>query len=209
MNKIFEFALIGFKQPTIGLQRCIALLRGIYVVSFCFIFRRNVKIQLPFYVYQKVTITGPGKVRIGGSCSVYPNDFHGLSINTCTPQAEVKIGNHGSIGGLTINCHDRVTIGDRFISAKTLVQDSFFHYTDEVKSKLKNCGWCKAGPIVIGNNVWLGAQSYVLKGTKLGTDCVVSNGSVCFEKMINEFQLCACNPVKRTLSIEHLQKLRQ
>lgn len=187
----------------------IALIRG----TFCILCHRaslkNVKIRFPFYVYQKVTIKGIGKVRIGRSCSVYPNDFHGLAIITCTPQAEVTIGSHGSIGGLTIICHVSVTIGECFMSAKSLVQDTLFQHSHEVKSKLKNKEWHRAEPVVIGDNVWLGAQSYVLKGSKIGMDSVLANSSVCFEKHANNFQLCIGNPVERTLSIKHLLRLRQ
>ena len=206
--RIFNKIKRAKQKPTSVLPVLIALIRGTFCILYHRVFQKNVKIRFPFYVYQKVTIKGIGKVRIGRSCSVHPNDFHGLAVITCTPHAEVTIGSHGSIGGLTIICHDSVTIGERFMTAKSLVQDTLLHHSHEVKSKLKNKLWHQAAPVVIGDNVWLGAQSYVLKGSKIGMDSVLANGSVCFEKHVNNFQLCAGNPVKRTLSIEHLLRLR-
>ena len=44
--------------------------------------------------------------------------------------------------------------------------------------RLRNEGWEDAQPIVIGNNVWIGAQSIVLGGVTIGDNCVIAAGSV-------------------------------
>lgn len=36
----------------------------------------------------------------------------------------------------------------------------------------------KTTPIVIGNNVWIGANSIILRGTSIGNNCVVGAGCV-------------------------------
>lgn len=36
----------------------------------------------------------------------------------------------------------------------------------------------QTSPIVIGNNVWIGANTLILRGTTIGDNCVVAGGSV-------------------------------
>ena len=36
----------------------------------------------------------------------------------------------------------------------------------------------KTAPITIGNNVWIGANTLILRGTTIGDNCVVAGGSV-------------------------------
>lgn len=36
----------------------------------------------------------------------------------------------------------------------------------------------KSGSVIIGENTWIGANSIILKGTKLGSNCVVGAGSI-------------------------------
>ena len=39
-------------------------------------------------------------------------------------------------------------------------------------------GGYKASPVSIGNNVWVGANSVILRGVEIGDNCVVAAGTV-------------------------------
>ena len=90
-----------------------ALLRGTFTVFYYRLFNRRVRIAFPFFMYETFRVSGPGKVFIGGSCSIYPNMFDGVSIVTLDQNAEVHIGVNCSLGGVTIRCRERIEIGDR------------------------------------------------------------------------------------------------
>lgn len=42
--------------------------------------------------------------------------------------AEVRIGQRCDLGGLTINCHNKITVGDQLLSANALIEDRFLNY---------------------------------------------------------------------------------
>lgn len=66
-------------------------------------------------------------------------------------------------------------IGDNVLLAPNVGLYTVGHPLD---SGLRNEGWEDAQPIVIGNNVWIGAQSIVLGGVTIGDNCVIAAGSV-------------------------------
>lgn len=67
-------------------------------------------------------------------------------------------------------------IGDNCrIAAGTIIIDYNGHL---VNSNNRTVGCDKPESITIGNNVWLGTNSIVLKGTIIGDNCIVTAGSV-------------------------------
>jgi len=149
---------------------------------------------------------GPGRVFIDANCSVALSIFKGLTIVTLSDAAVVMIGKNCNLQGLTICCRNRVEIGGETITAISLIQDSFFVNSDEVKSKYK-IYLAEQGEVVIGKNAWLSGDVIVLGGSRIGEDCVLSVGSVCKDIKINSYSLASGNPVKKGLPIENLMKL--
>lgn len=185
-----------------------ALIRGTaYAAYFRIAARGSVVIRLPFLAYERVSITGPGRVEIGPFCAVYPNVFRGLNIVTVTPAARVTIGRGCSLGGLTIRAARSVAVGDRTRTAYSLVQDTLFCASGAVKSA--NPHRDLAAPIVIGHNVWLASASCVLSGTSIGDDSVVSQGACTVGARIGALTLAAGNLHERTLPIRGLMRLRR
>lgn len=83
----------------------------------------------------------------------------------------------------TIICSKRISLGTRMlISWDTLIMDTDFH-------SLRNTETLETYPyekeVIIGNNVWIGMRSVVLKGTIIPDGCVVAANSVCC-KIYNE-----------------------
>ena len=80
--------------------------------------------------------------------------------------------NHGNI----IVCHDEITFGDNVqVGPNVLFYDHDHDFRAE--NGLKNLIY-KTAPITIGNNVWISANTVVLRGTTIGDDCVIGAGSV-------------------------------
>lgn len=198
------------REPSYGFRLTKGLVRGGFYVIYYRLFRRNVRIRFPFFAYAKVAIIGPGSVSIGRNCHVFENVFRGLTIVTLSRDAVVTIGAGCSLGGLTVRCINSVEIGDKTMSAVSLVQDSFFVNMDEAESTVNRGNAIPpARPLVIGNNVWLGGHSLVLGGSRVGDDCVLAACSVSNGIELKEYSLASGNPVKRALPIQQLLALRK
>ncbi len=180
-----------------------AFIRGFLYIGFCRLFRKNVKIRLPFLVYYRVKICGPGSVLIDRGCSVFPNMFDGLTIVTLSSNAQVLIGKGCDLGGVTIRCHKRVEIGEHGLFANCLIQDALFSVARPDSSRA-NKNLIKPREIYIGNRVWLAGQTIVLPGSKIGDESVLSVGGVCFDHHIPERHLAVGNPVMSSLNIEKI-----
>lgn len=51
--------------------------------------------------------------------------------------------------------------------------------------------------VVIGNGVWIGANTFVLPGANIGDHCVISAGSVVAGKAIEPYAILAGNPARK------------
>ena len=104
------------------------------------------------------------------------------SINVLN-NATLTIGNESGMSGGTIWATDSITIGDNVkIGANCTIIDGDIHSTDWRRRRDKRPNpkrmEYKHKPIVIGNDVWLGANSIVLKGVTIGDRTVIGAGSV-------------------------------
>lgn len=208
LDKIVKYLKRSFSDPIYFLNGLIALLKGSLYIVYYRLFRKNIKIAFPFKAFSKVAIIGPGAVKIGKNCSVYKNVFRGLTIVTSSSDSVVVIGERCALGGLTIRCNKRVEIGDRVMTATSLIQDSFFVNQDKAMSLSVNELAPEPAEISIGNNVWLTLGSTILGRCNVGNDCVIAAGSWCFDSKIDDYSLAIGNPIKKTLPIERLQRLK-
>lgn len=91
--------------------------------------------------------------------------------------AEVQIGDNTSLNhGCMVISHDKIIIGkDVQFGPNVLIYDHDHDF--RVKNGLKELKY-KTSPVVIGDNVWIGANTVILRGTRIGNNCVVGAGSV-------------------------------
>ena len=77
--------------------------------------------------------------------------------------------------GTSIICHHAITIGDEVLSSwDNLIMDSDHHDIFDQQGELLNA----PRPVVIGNHVWLGCRTTLLKGCTIPDGCVVASGSI-------------------------------
>jgi acetyltransferase-like isoleucine patch superfamily enzyme len=127
-------------------------------------------------------------------------------IKTVAKNAEIIIGNNVGISGATISCSLSITIGDdTMIGSGVLITDSDAHSIHPELRKDSKYARCK--PIVIENNVFIGARSIVLKGVRIGEGSVIGAGSV-VTKDVHPMSIAAGNPAKIVGSIEDVEKYR-
>ena len=78
---------------------------------------------------------------------------------------------------LQVIANQSVHIGsDCLIGELVSIYDSDFHEINPHERQSKSHG--KVAEVVIGNNVWIGSRSLILKGTTIGDNTVIAAGSV-------------------------------
>lgn len=78
--------------------------------------------------------------------------------------------------GCLISAHESITIGDDVeFGPSVLVYDQDHDFRAEGGLRAKKF---KTAPVTIGNNVWIGANTVILRGTEIGDDCVIGAGSI-------------------------------
>lgn len=90
---------------------------------------------------------------------------------------------------MTIICSEKIDIGDNFLSSwNTIIMDTDFHPCINLNT---NTVSCVTQPIVIGNNVWMGMNSVILKGCNLPNGCVIGANTVVTRKEFEENSMIA------------------
>lgn len=113
-----------------------------------------------------------------------------------TPEAVIKIGDNVGISGVTIYARKKIIIGNNtLIGGNTKIIDNDFHPVDpEIRLKTPNENM-KIRPIEIGENVFVGCNCLILKGSKIGNNSVIGAGSV-LSGEIPANSIVAGNPAK-------------
>lgn len=99
--------------------------------------------------------------------------------------------------GITIICFLHIKIGkDVLTSWETLIMDSDFHQVIDAKGNES----MREKEIIIGNHVWVGCRTTILKGSHILDDSVVAAGAIVCKKMESASALITGNPatVKKT-----------
>lgn len=91
--------------------------------------------------------------------------------------AMLKIGNNVGVSGASICAVQSVTIGNNvLIGSGVIIMDSDFHPVDP--QERLNCARPVSRPVVIGDNVFIGARAIILKGVVIGDNSTVGAGAV-------------------------------
>lgn len=111
-----------------------------------------------------------GKILFGKNVFLYPNIK--MSVVGDSKVANLYIGENTDIGNRSeIHVADRIEIGkDCAISWDVCIMDTDYHkFNDNIY---------KSKPVKIGNKVWIGCRSTILKGVTIGNGAVIAAGSV-------------------------------
>ena len=135
-------------------------------------------------VYYKCRICAfDGSINVGKNCLIgrSAKNYHAgmpfyTTLFTDKADATIKIGDNCRINGAYIHAQKEIFIGNNCVIASGVnIIDSNGH---ELISKDRTIGRDKPKSIEIGNNVWIGLNVTILKGTSIGNNCVIAAGSV-------------------------------
>ncbi|NJO77656.1 MAG: acyltransferase [Cyanobacteria bacterium RM1_2_2] len=91
----------------------------------------------------------------------------------------LTLGNRVDIGCNTIlSSGNGIFIGDSVLIAGNCYIGGGRYVTDRIDIPMMEQGVYSKGPVVIGNDVWLGAGAIVLDGVRIGKGCVVGAGAL-------------------------------
>lgn len=114
-----------------------------------------------------------------------------------TPQ--VIIGNNCNFGDyLHLTCINKIVIGDGVLTGRwvTITDNSHGLSSEIVDDSLPiNRNLYSKGPVIIGNNVWIGDKATVLSGVIIGKNSIIAANSV-VTKNIPPNSVAAGNPAK-------------
>lgn len=122
---------------------------------------------------------------------------HPVVIRTLTADAVISVGSNVRMSGTTICSADRIIIGDRcVIGANAMIVDTDFHALDPViRSSRDDAQSAVSMPVIIGNDVFIGVNSTVLKGVTIGDGAIIGAGSV-VTKDVPSRMIAVGNPAK-------------
>ena len=91
------------------------------------------------------------------------------------PDAELSMGDGSYVTGNThILCSNSISIGEKCgIAFDSIIMDSDFH-----DFSMRGEARPQSEPVTIGDHVWVGTRSVILKGVTIGNGAVVAAGSV-------------------------------
>jgi acetyltransferase-like isoleucine patch superfamily enzyme len=120
--------------------------------------------------------------------------FQRVIIKTVGHGAKIVIGDDVGISGCTISAATSITIGNHvLLGSGCLVTDSDAHPIDPEERRQGGGGVSK--PIVIEDDVFVGARAMILKGVTIGKGSVVGAGAV-VAKSVPPYSIVVGNPAK-------------
>lgn len=151
-----------------------------------------------------VSLAAHSRIRIGARCVLCSDgQINALGINhpvvlrTLRPGAEIVIGEDTGMSGGAICAAGSIRIGAGcLIGANVTLADTDFHALKPANRRYnKNPDEIAVASIVIEDNVFIGADAFVLKGVTIGKNSVIGAGAV-VTRDIPANAIAAGNPAK-------------
>jgi acetyltransferase-like isoleucine patch superfamily enzyme len=144
------------------------------------------------------TVTNKGKIILGNHVSLsscQDQQPYKTGINTYTAEAVIRIGDNCSLRGTVIHARNKVIIGkDCLFGPGVLIIDNNSHNTS-INPVYRRTKPIADSPIIIGDNVWVGSRSIILKGVHIGDNSIIAAGTV-VTKDVPSNQLYGGNPAR-------------
>lgn len=180
-NKLNEI----FLKPWILFDLLILLI--LLPVNYFYLLIWGVRFKFPFYSFgvplirrargSSITLGQGVEIRNGTWANVIGID-HRTCLSTRSKGAEIIIGNNVGISGGSIVAAKSIHIGDNvLIGANCLIVDNDFHPIDPEGRRYNNTN-VGIKPVIIEDNVFIGAKSIILKGSVIGKNSIIGAGSV-------------------------------
>ena len=115
----------------------------------------------------------------------------------------IEIGDHTGASAVVISSRSGVTIGRHCnLGGNVRIFDHDLHASSaEVRRGPRGCDDCATRPVSIGDDVFIGAQSIILKGVTIGDRAVIGAGSV-VTRDVPADTIAAGNPAEVVRKVE-------
>jgi len=136
-------------------------------------------------------LPGNGKIILGSKVVLNSDDENSNTALTfrctlaCGLNGTIQIGDNTMMNGVSITSYHKVTIGKNCqIASCTFISDTDFHPVNPQIREREAMGYKIDHSVVnkkevnIGNNVWIGWGSIILKGVTIGDNTIIAAGSV-------------------------------
>jgi acetyltransferase-like isoleucine patch superfamily enzyme len=114
--------------------------------------------------------------------------FRNIYRITVGDRVELGVDNFLQAGG-------GLTIGDRSLIGPGVKIWTINHRFDDISQAIADQGYDRM-PVTIGNDVWIGANAFIMPGVELGKGCIVSAGAVVSAKKYPAYSIIAGNPAR-------------
>lgn len=132
----------------------------------------NFYFSLKSFIHTSVTIDirGKGCINLGRKCKIRKNTYLSSKEN-----GKLEIGDNAFINtNCNITSRKRVSIGKNvMIGPGTVIVDHDHAVSDKIEPNEFVCE-----EVIIGDNVWIGANCTILRGTIIGNNCIVAAGTI-------------------------------
>ena len=155
-----------------------------------------------FYIgFPYNSICGLKYISIGNDCHIEKNCFLGAIDHWEKDifKPEIKIGNNFN---MNFNCQitaiNKIVIGDNVLAGSKVYITDHFHGNitkEEINIPPIKRGLFSKGPVIIGNNVWIGSGVIILPNVTIGDNCIIGANSV-VTKSFEKNSVIAGNPAR-------------
>ncbi|HSC53212.1 MAG TPA: acyltransferase [Phnomibacter sp.] len=112
--------------------------------------------------------------------------------------AILTIGDNVGMSDVTISCHEKITIGNNvLLGVGAQIRDTDNHSLNpqDRLNSIEDWNNKKTAPIIICQNAFIGAYSFILKGVTIGENSIIGAGSI-VTKNVPDNEIWAGNPAK-------------
>lgn len=178
-------------------------------IAYLMLFLNGVKIGNGLCVLGliKVMVTRRGEVRIGNNLRINSGDNYNIigrqQKTILWVEGKLTIGDNVGLSSTAIICNHSITIGNNVvIGGNTVIYDTDFHSLDPlIRNSNQDQKYAKKKLVLIGDNVFIGAHTTILKGVTIGNNAIIGACSV-IAKDIPANEIWAGNPARFIKTID-------
>jgi acetyltransferase-like isoleucine patch superfamily enzyme len=159
-------------------------------------------------VYGLPRIENRGKILLGNNmrlnsakCTYNSGNMEGGVLLRTSKSGNIIVGDEVYLNGTSIISEESVRLGNRImIGANTVIMDTNTHNVP-YKDRLRRWDKIIRKPVVIEDDVWIGANCFIMKGVTIGRGSIIGAGSVVMNS-VEQSSVYAGNPAVFVKKIE-------
>jgi len=182
-------------DPSHGMAVLLALVRGYWYKGYYRVRGIRFRAGANFRVFGSLWVRGPGEVIFGNNVVVGER----ATPWTHDAGARIVVGDNVMMGATRFGCMKEIVVGRDSILAESSIMDTDFH-SSHINRRSVAAPPVRVAPVHIGENVWIAQGAFVLAGTHIGNNSVVSCGAVCIRDY-PENVIIMGNPAKVTAPV--------